>query len=92
MVRRCNKRGKTKRASLSETKVSRKNAPLVPASARNRPPFTSVHTHAVAQNLSGRICAFLGRERAAFWPGGRRIALRASQGVRPRGVMVNFFH
>lgn len=88
MVRRCNKRGKTKRASLSETNVSRKNAPLVPASARNSPPFTSVHTHAAAQKLSGRIFAVSGRERAGFWPGRRRNALRAAQTVRQRDVMV----
>jgi len=65
------------------------NPALVPASAPNRPPFTSVHSHAAGQKLSGWIFAVSGRERAGFWPGGRRMALRGSQGVRPRGVMVN---
>lgn len=57
-------------------------------SVRNRPLFTCVHSHAAGQKLSGRIFAVPGRERAGFWPGGRRNALRASQAVRPSTVML----
>nr|QOY57510.1 hypothetical protein [uncultured bacterium] len=69
--------------------VTSGNPSLVTTSVRNRPPFTLVHNHAAAQNLSGRLFAVSGRQSAAFWPGGRRNALRGSQGVRPRDVMFN---
>ena len=65
------------------------NEHLVTTSALNPQPFTSVHSHAAGQKLSGRIFAVSGGKRVGFWPGGRRMALRGSQGVRARGVMVN---
>ena len=65
------------------------NPALVPASVRNRPPFTLVHSHADAQKSSGAFFRVMDRERCRKRPSGRRIALRASQGVRPRDVMVN---
>ncbi|UUO81268.1 hypothetical protein DR190_29840 (plasmid) [Klebsiella pneumoniae] len=77
------------RSPLSEMTVSRKNAALVPASVRNRPPFTRVHSHAAAQNSSGAFFKGLDRERCRKRPGRARIALRASQKVRARDVMVN---
>ena len=66
------------------------NPRLVTTYDRNSPPLTSVHSHATAQKSSGAIFRDLGRERCRKRPSGRRIALRASQGVRARGVMVNW--
>lgn len=65
------------------------NAALVPASARNRPPFTCMHSYADAQKSSGAFLRDMGRERCRKRPGRVRIALRGSPGVRARGVMVN---
>ncbi len=65
------------------------NSPLVPAFVRNRPPFTSVHSHAGAQKSSGAFFHDMDRERCRKRRGRGRNALRASQGVRARGVMVN---
>lgn len=65
------------------------NPALVPASARTRPPLISVHSHAAAPESSGAFFRVWDRERCRKRPLGRRIALRASQGVRPRDVMVN---
>jgi len=76
------------RSPLSR-KLINGNPALVTTYTRNRPPFTFVHSHAAGQKLSGRIFAVSGRERAVFWPGGRSMALRASQGVRPRTLMLN---
>lgn len=76
------------RSPLSE-ELSAGKPGLVTTSARNPPSFTPVHSHAVAQKLSGRISAVSGRERAVFWPSGLRNALRASQGVRARTFMLN---
>lgn len=69
--------------------VSCENAALVPASARNRPSFTSVHSHAPAPKSSGAFFMGMGRERCRKRPSGRRNALRASEEVRARDVMVN---
>lgn len=66
------------------------NPRLVTTYDRNSPPLTSVHSHATAQKSSGAIFRDLDRERCRKRPSGRRIALRASQGVRARGVMVNW--
>lgn len=65
------------------------NSPLVPAFVRNRPPFTSVHSHAGAQKSSGAFFHDMDRERCRKRRGRGRNALRASQGVRARDVMVN---
>lgn len=65
------------------------NSRLVPASARNRLLFTRMHRHAGAQKPSGAFFRVLDRERCRKRPGRVRIALRASQGVRARDVMVN---
>lgn len=65
------------------------NPALVPASAPNRPPFTSLHSHAAAPESSGAFFHDMDRERCRKWPARARITLRASQGVRPRDVMVN---
>lgn len=67
------------------------NPPLVPASARNRPPFIRVHSHAAAQKSSRVFFRVCGRERCRKRPARVRIALRASQGVRARDVMVNTY-
>jgi len=64
------------RSPLSEMSVSCENAALVPASARNRPPFTSVHSHAAAQKSSGAFFRDMDRERCRKRPSGRRNALR----------------
>ena len=77
------------RSPLSEMTVSCENAALVPASARNRLPFTCVHSHAAAQKSSGAFFRDMGRERCRKRPARGRIALRGSQGVRARDVMVN---
>ena len=66
------------------------NPPLVPASARNRPPFICVHSHAAAHKSSGAFFHDTGRGRCRKRPGRVRIALRGSAGVRPRDVMVNW--
>lgn len=66
------------------------NPALVPASARNRLSFTRVHSHARAQKSSGAFFRVMDRERCRKRPGRVRNALRASQGVRARGVMVNW--
>jgi len=65
------------------------NPPLVPASARNRPPFTFVHSHADVHKLSGAFFHDTDRERCRKRPGRGRNALRGFQVVRPRDVMVN---
>jgi len=65
------------------------NPALVPASARNPPPFTSVHSHAAAQKSSGAFFHDMDRERCRKRPGRGRNALRASARVRSRDVMVN---
>lgn len=52
-------------------------------------PFTRVHSHAAAQKSSGAFFRVMGRERCRKRPGRVRIALRGSQGVRARDVMVN---
>ena len=65
------------------------NSPLVPAFVRNRPPFTSVHSHAGAQKSSGAFFHDMDRERCRKRRGRGRNALRASQGVRARDVMFN---
>lgn len=70
-------------------KLITENPPLVPASARNRLLFTRMHSHAGAQKSSGALFRDLERERCRKRPGRVRIALRASQGVRARDVMVN---
>lgn len=61
----------------------------MPASALNRLLFTRMHSHAGAQKSSGALFRDLERERCRKRPGRVRIALRASQGVRARDVMVN---
>lgn len=76
------------REALSGELITR-NSPLVTTSARNCPSLTSVHSHAGAQKSSGAFFRVMDRERCRKRPSGRRIALRASQGVRPRDVMVN---
>ena len=65
------------------------NPPLVTASARNPRPFTFVHSHAAAQKSSGAFFRVMARERCRKRPARVRNALRGSQGVRPRDVMVN---
>ncbi len=65
------------------------NPPLVTASARNPRPFTFVHSHAAAQKSSGAFFRVMARERCRKRPARVRNALRGSQGVRPRNVMVN---
>lgn len=65
------------------------NLPLVTTFARNRAPFTSVHSHAGAPKTSGAFFRDMAGERCRKRPSGRRMALRASQGVRARDVMVN---
>lgn len=70
-------------------KLITENPPLVPASARNRLLFTRMHSHAGAQKSSGAFFRVLDRERCRKRPGRVRIALRASQGVRPRTLMLN---
>lgn len=65
------------------------NPSLVPASVRNRLPFTSVHSHADALKSSGAFFRNMDRERCRKRLSRRRMALRGSAGVRPRGVMVN---
>lgn len=65
------------------------NPRLMPTYARNRASFISVHSHAVAQKLSGRIFVVSGRERAGFWRETCRNALRAPAAVRRTDVMVN---
>lgn len=57
--------------------------------SRNRPPFTLVHSHAAAQKLSGAFFRVWAGERCRKRPSGRRNALRGSQGVRPRTLMLN---
>ena len=49
-----------------------------------------MHSHADAQKSSGAFFHGMGRERCRKRPVRRRMALRESQGVRPRGVMVNY--
>lgn len=65
------------------------NLPLVTTFARNRAPFTSVHSHAGAPKTSGAFFRDMAGERCRKRAGGHRNALRASQAVRPRDVMVN---
>lgn len=65
------------------------NPALVTTYARNQPPFTPVHSHAPAPESSGAFFRVLTGERCRKRPGRGRNALRASQGVRPRDVMVN---
>jgi len=65
------------------------NPRLVPASVRNHLPFTLVHSHAAAPESSGAFFHDLDRERCRKRPSGRRNALRGSQAVRARDVMVN---
>ena len=77
------------RSPLSEMTVSCENAALVPASARNRPPFTCVHSHAAAPESSGAFFHDMDRERCRKRPAHGRNALRASQGVRASTFMVN---
>ena len=50
-----------------------------------------MHSHAVAPESSGAFFLDMGTERCVFQAGGRRNALRASQTVRTRDVMVNGF-
>ena len=69
--------------------VSCENAALVPASARNRPPFTIVHSHSPAQKSSGAFFHDTDRERCRKRPSGSRSALRGFTGVRARDVMFN---
>ena len=56
---------------------------------RNEPPFTCVHSHAGAQKSSGVFFSDTDGEWCRKWPSGRRNALRGSQGVRPRTLMLN---
>lgn len=70
-------------------KFSAGNPPLVPASARNCPPFIRVHSHAGAQKSSGAFFRVSDWERCRKRPARVRSALRASQVVRARDVMVN---
>lgn len=70
-------------------KLITENPPLVPASARNRLLFTRMHSHSGAQKSSGAFFRVLDRGKCRKRPGRVRIALRASQGVRARDVMVN---
>lgn len=77
------------RSPLSEMNVSRENAALVQAFVRNRVLFTVVHSHAGAQKSSGAFFRDYAGERCRKRPARVRMALRASQGVRPRDVMVN---
>ena len=70
-------------------KFSAGNPPLVPASARNCPPFIRVHSHADAQKSSGAFFRVSDGERCRKRPARVRSVLRASQGVRARDVMVN---
>ena len=79
------------RSPLSED-LSTRNPPLMPISARNRPPFTCVHSHAAAQKLSGAFFLRYGQGKCRKQAGGRRNALRASRAVRARDVMVNSFY
>ena len=65
------------------------NPRLVTTYARNRPPFTSVHSHAAAQKSSGAFFRVMVRERCRKRPARVRSALRGSAGVRARDVMVN---
>lgn len=65
------------------------NSLLVTTYARNHPPFTRVHSHADVQKSSGAFFRVLDRERCRKRPARVRIALRASQEVRARDVMVN---
>lgn len=44
------------------------------------------------ETYQGGFSRFRAGERAAFCPGGRRMALRASAGVRARDVMVNVYN
>ncbi len=67
------------------------NSPLVPAFVRNRPPFTSVHSHAGAQKSSGAFFHDMDRERCRKRPARGRNALRASAAVHARDVMVNTY-
>jgi len=69
--------------------VSCENVALVPASARNRVPFTPVHSYAPAPESSGGFFRVMDRERCRKWPGRAINALRAFQAVRARDVMVN---
>lgn len=64
------------------------NPALVPASARNRPPFTRVHSHADAQKSSGAFFHDMDRERCRKRRGRARNALRGSHGVRSSTVML----
>lgn len=77
------------RSPLSEMTVSCENAALVPAFARNRPPFTRVHSHADAQKSSRAFFHDMDRERCRKRPGRVRIALRGSQEVRASSLMLN---
>lgn len=61
----------------------------MPTYARNSAPFTFVHSHAVAQKLSGRIFVVSARGRCRKRPARRLIALRAPAAVRRTDVMVN---
>jgi len=67
------------------------NPPLVTTYMRNRPPFTIVHSHAAAPKSSDAFFHDMDEKEFRFWPGRARNALRASQGVRARDVMVNKF-
>lgn len=76
------------RSPLSED-LSTRNPPLMPISARNRPPFTCVHSHAAAQKLSGAFFLRYGQGKCRKQAGGRRNALRASEAVQARDFMLN---
>jgi len=65
------------------------NPRLVTTYARNSPSFTPVHSHAAALKSSGAFFRVMDGERCRKRPARGRNALRASQGVRQRGVMVN---
>jgi hypothetical protein len=61
----------------------------VTTSARNRQPFTFVHSHAAAQKSPGAFYWVLARERYPKRPARGRIALRRSGEGRERDVMFN---
>lgn len=80
---------KLRARSPLQGKLITRNPALVPASARNYPPCTIVHTHAGAQKSSGAFFHDTDKERCRKRPGRGRNALRASARVRSRDVMFN---
>lgn len=71
---------KLRARSPLQGKLITRNPALVPASARNYPPCTIVHTHAGAQKSSGAFFHDTDRERCRKRPGRARNALRALRG------------